>query len=333
MSKVHALRRRLLAALAAAPLALRESGAQSAAHTGYPNRPIRVVLPATVGSTSDLVMRALQGPVGALLGEPVVIEARGGAAGKIAVDHVTNSPPDGYTVLVANNGTHSIVPAGRGTSPADLGRTLLPVTMLVRSPIVVAVNPRLKVDTLSALVERARAAPGALAYASSGAGSTSHLASTMLAKRAGIELQHVPYASSAAGVRDVLSGEVPVLFSQLGTIGTLVQSGQLRALALMAERRTPGFPDVETIAEAGYPGLEISTWYGLVVPAATPRAIIDKLHAAFVRALAEPDVRRTFTSFAMEMIGGTPEHFAAALEADARRWGELVREYGAAAEK
>jgi tripartite-type tricarboxylate transporter receptor subunit TctC len=272
-------------------------------------------------------------PVGTLLGEPLVIDARGGAAGKIAVDHVAGSAPDGYTLLLANNGTQAIMPSGRGTSPAELGRSLLPVTMLVRSPIVVAVNPRLKADTLGALVELAKARPKALSYASSGAGSTSHMASMMLTKRAGIELQHVPYASSAAGVRDVLSGEVPVIFTQLGAIGPLVQAGQLRAIVVMGERRLASFPDVETIAEAGFPGLEISTWYGVVVPAGTPRAIVERLHAVFVRALAAPDLRRQFATFGMEAVGDTPEQFAVTLDTEVRRWSELVRAHGDAGDR
>jgi tripartite-type tricarboxylate transporter receptor subunit TctC len=205
--------------------------------------------------------------------------------------------------------------------------------MLVRSPIVVAVNPRLKADTLGALVELAKARPKALSYASSGAGSTSHMASMMLTKRAGIELQHVPYASSAAGVRDVLSGEVPVIFTQLGAIGPLVQAGQRRAIVVMGERRLASFPDVETIAEAGFPGLEISTWYGVVVPAGTPRAIVERLHAVFVRALAAPDLRRQFATFGMEAVGDTPEQFAVTLDTEVRRWSELVRAHGDAGDR
>jgi tripartite-type tricarboxylate transporter receptor subunit TctC len=330
MSNLNFRRRRLLAALSASPWTLSRAVAQTAP---YPNRPVRIVLPATVGSTSDLIMRAMSVPVGTLLGEPLVIDARGGAAGKIAVDHVAGSAPDGYTLLLANNGTQAIMPSGRGTSPAELGRSLLPVTMLVRSPIVVAVNPRLKADTLGALVELAKARPKALSYASSGAGSTSHMASMMLTKRAGIELQHVPYASSAAGVRDVLSGEVPVIFTQLGAIGPLVQAGQLRAIVVMGERRLSSFPDVETIAEAGFPGLEISTWYGVVVPAGTPRAIVERLHAVFVRALAAPDLRRQFATFGMEAVGDTPEQFAVTLDTEVRRWSELVRAHGDAGDR
>jgi tripartite-type tricarboxylate transporter receptor subunit TctC len=286
---------------------------------------VRLVVSATVGSTSDLVARALASPVGALLEQPIVIEARGGAAGKVAVDLVSNAAPDGYTLLLANSGTLAIVPGGRGMLPIEPGKSLLPVTMLSLSPIVVAVNPRLPVESLAALVERARTQPGRLSYASGEVGSTSHMAAMIFARRTGVQMQQVPYPSTAAAVRDVLSGEVPVIFTQLGTIGALVQAGQLRALALAAERRVASFPELETVAEAGYPGTEISTWYGIVVPAGTTRAIVMRLHSAFVQALAAPGLRRQFATFALEPVGSTPEQFATTLDLDQRRWSELVR--------
>ena len=323
-------RRAFLKAIALSPVLLRESRAQDAA---YPNRPVKIVLPNTVGGTGDLIARTLAGPVGGFLEQPLVIEARGGAAGRIAVDHVSNAAPDGYTILLANNGTHSIGPAGRGTSPIEPGKSLLPVSMLLRAPLVIAVTPRLMVDSLAALIERARAAPGRISYASSGPGSTSHMAAVMLAKRAGIALQHVPYAGTSAGVRDVLSGEVPVIFTQLGTIATLMQSGQIRALAVTSERRLASFPDLQTVGESGYPGYEISTWHGVVVPAGTPRSIVAKLHTAFVRALDVPDVRRQLAGYGMEPVGDSPEQFAATMEADVRRWAELIRTHGVTAER
>ncbi|MEO7760860.1 MAG: tripartite tricarboxylate transporter substrate binding protein [Casimicrobiaceae bacterium] len=318
-------RRALLAALAACPIPLPTAFAQEAP---YPNRPIRVVLPAIAGSTSDLIMRALAGPLGAVLEQPIVIESKPGAAGRIAIDYVTRAAPDGYTLLMANNGSHSIGPAGNGTRAIEPEKALAPVMMIVRSPIVIAASPKLRIDSIAALVERARAGPGALTSAAGAVGSTSHMASAMLAKRAGIELQHVPYASSVASLRDVLSGEVALMFTQLGSIDAMLRAGGLRAIAVMAERRLTNYPTVETVAEAGYPGLEVSSWYGIVVPPGTPRAVVSRLHSAFARVLAAPELRKLFGSYGMEMVADTPDQFAEAIETDLKRWSEVIHRFG-----
>jgi len=294
----------------------------------YPDRPVRLVLPNTAGGTSDVIARLLAPAVGAALGESLVIDARPGAAGRIAVDHVAAAAPDGYTLLLANNGTQAIAPAGRGTSPADAAKTLAPVSMLARAPLVIAVSPQLGVDSLAALVERARTAPVRLAYASGGAGSTSHMAADLFARRAGIALQHVPYSGTAAAIRDVLSGEVPIVFTQLGTIAPLLGAGQLRALALTGARRLPSQPELPTVAEAGYRGFEISTWYGVMVPVGTPAPVVARLHAAFAAALAAPELRRQFATLGIEPVGDAPAEFAATLHADLQRWREFVRAHG-----
>jgi len=324
-------RRRVICALAAGPWCA--LGVRAADPGRYPNRPIRIVLPSTIGGTSDLVARLFAARLEDSLGQPVVIEARPGAAGRIAIDRVAAAAPDGYTLLLANNGANAIVPAERGFAAIDDPRSFVPVTMLARLPIVIVVTPTLGVGTLAELIAVARndtAKP--LFYASSGAGSTSHLAAELLFRRAGVRVVHIPYAGTSAAVKDVLSREVPVLFTHLGTVAGLVHAGQLRALAVTGDHRMVDFPDVRTVAESGYPGFDVTTWHGVVAPAGTPEAVSARLHAELARAVADPEVRRQLAAMGMEAVESTPEQFAEAMSIDARRWAEVIRRMGPVAE-
>ncbi|MGC1818149.1 MAG: tripartite tricarboxylate transporter substrate binding protein [Casimicrobiaceae bacterium] len=321
-------RRLLLCAIATTPWLGRAACAAGA--SGYPDHPIRLILPSTIGGTSDLVARLVGAHLELALGKPIVIEARPGAAGRIAVDYVANAAPDGYTLLLANNGANAIVPAGRHAPHVAPAARFAPVTMLARLPIVVAVRPALGIGTLDALIARARAAPGRLFYASGGVGSTSHTAAALLFRRARVQLVHVPYAGTSAAVKDVLAGEIPVLFTHLGTVATLIRSGRLRALAVTGNHRMADFPDVETVAESGYPGFDVTTWHGVVAPLGTPRRIVARLHDELVRIVAIPEVRRQLAYLGMEPVGDTAEAFARAMAADTRQWAEVLRTMPAA---
>jgi len=324
-------RRRLICAIAASPWCA--FGVRAADGGRYPNRPVRIVLPSTIGGTSDLVARLFAARLEDALGQPVVIEARPGAAGRIAIDRVAAAAPDGYTLLLANNGANAIVPAERGTAAIDDARSFAPVTMLARLPIVIAVTPSLGVGTLPELIALARsAAAKPLFYASSGDGSTSHLAAELLFQRAGVRVEHIPYAGTSAAVKDVLAGDVPVLFTHLGTVAGLVRAGQLHALAVTGDHRMADFPDVRTVAESGYPGFDVTTWHGVVAPSGTPDAVIARLHGELARLVADPEVRRQLAAMGMEPVESTPEQFADAMGADARRWAEVMRRMGPAAE-
>lgn len=291
----------------------------------YPIYPIHCILPYPIGGTSDLVARLVVARLGVVLGQPVVIEARPGAAGRIALDYVANAAPDGYTLLLANNGSNAVVPALQRANAIRPDLTFAPVTMLVRLPIVVAVTPALGMHKLADLIAQARDAPGRLSYASSGIGSTSHLAADLLFRRARVRLVHVAYPGTSAAVRDVLSGEVPVLFTHLGTVAALIRAGELRGLAVTGDHRMAEFPDLETVAEAGYPGFEVTTWHGVLAPAGTPNAIVMRLHDELVRILAVAEVRAQLRALGTEPVGDTPEQFASALDADRRRWAEIIR--------
>ena len=299
--------------------------ARAADEGKYPNRPIVLVLPSPVGGTSDLLARLIGVWLQEALGQPVVIEAKPGAAGRIAVDHVAAATPDGYTLLVANNGANAILPAGSDARAIDPAKRFAPIIMLARLPIVVAVHPALGVNTLPGLITLARRQPGVLSYASGGIGSTSHLAADVLFRRAGVRLVHVPYAGTSAAVKDVLSGEVPVIFTHLGTVASLIRTGRLRALAVTGDHRMAEFPEVQTVAEAGYRGFDVTTWHGLVAPMGTPHAVIARLNEEMVRAVGRPEVRSQLAALGMEPMTSSPEEFARALAEDVRIWSQVLR--------
>jgi tripartite-type tricarboxylate transporter receptor subunit TctC len=302
--------------------------ASASEDAGYPSHAIRCVLPSTIGGTSDLLGRLIAERLAQAMGQPVVIDARPGAAGRIAAEYVANAPADGYTMLLANNGVNAILPSGQGIAAGQLSKMFAPVTMLARLPVVIAVSPTLQVRTLRELLVMARSAPDKLSFASSGPGSTSHLAAALLFQRAGVRLIHVPYAGTSAAVKDVLSGEVPVLFTHLGTVAALLKSGGLRPLAVTGSHRMPDFPDVGTVVEAGFPDFDVTTWHGVVVPAGTSKRVILRLHAALVRIVADPEVRGQLAAMGMEPVGDSPEHFAAQIDADVRRWSHVIRVNG-----
>ncbi|HQR12381.1 MAG TPA: tripartite tricarboxylate transporter substrate binding protein [Casimicrobiaceae bacterium] len=318
-------RRQVLAVIATAPLSIaRSSGA--AGDAAYPRGPVRFIVPLPAGGASDFLARLTGAKLGDALGQPVVVENRPGAAGRIAMDYAAKAAPDGQTIFLATNGTSSIGPNQPVRQATDLNRSFTPVTKLARLPIVIAVAPTLGIDTLRELLDRARRAPGTLAYASSGVGSTSHLAAQLLCMRANVTLVHVPYAGTAFAVKDVLSGDVPIIFSNMGTIAGHVRSGQLRALAVAGAQRVDALPGVPTVAESGFPGFDVTTWLGVLVPAGTPAPIVARLHDELVRIVRLPDVREQMASASMEPVGNAPAEFAAELDADGERWAKVIRE-------
>jgi tripartite-type tricarboxylate transporter receptor subunit TctC len=310
----------LLAAANAAPAFAQNDG-------DYPVRPIRFIIPNTSGGTSDILARLIGARLSDAMGQPVVVESRPGAAGRIALDHMAKAAPDGYTILLGNNGTNAIVPIAQVSDALD-ETALVPVIKLASLAIVVAATPKLEVSSLRDVIERARRQPDSLAYASSGIGSTSHMAAALLSQRAGIKLLQIPYAGTASAVKDVLSGEVPLIFTHLATVATLIRAGQLRALAVTGLHRTAAFPDIPTVAESGFPGFDVVTWHGVLAPPGTPREIVIRLHDELARILAMEDMRAQLANMGMEPVGGTPEEFAADIRADRQRWATVLRDAG-----
>ena len=309
-------RRRLLALAAlAAPVGCL---ARLAAAAG-PTRPIRFVVPNAAGGSSDLLARLFAAQLAEAWGEAVITDLRPGGAGRIASDVVVKAAPDGRTLLLANNGISAIVPAVGGDGDSG-SAALVPVTRLTSLSIVIAVAPTVGVRTLAGLIELARRTPGYLSYASGGVGSTSHMAAALLSRRAGVKLVQIPYSGTAMAVKDVLSGEIPLIFTNLATVAPLLRSGQLRALAVTGARRVEAFPDIPTVAESGFPRFDVTTWHGVLVPPGTPSAVVARLHGDLVRVLAQPEIREHLANMGMEPVGNAPEQFEAELQADRAHW-------------
>jgi tripartite-type tricarboxylate transporter receptor subunit TctC len=315
-------RRRFIRDLAILVAGARAAPASAQGTGDYPARPIHFIIPNTVGGTSDILARLIGARLSDAMGQPVIVESRPGAAGRIALDHMSKAAPDGYTILLGNNGTNAIVP---GAQAAD-DSALVPVIKLASLAIVIAATPRLEVKSLTDAIERARRKPDSLAYASSGIGSTSHMAAALLSRRAGIKLLQVPYAGTASAVKDVLAGEVPLIFTHLATVATLIRAGQLRALAVTGLHRTAAFPDIPTVAESGFPGFDVVTWHGVLAPPGTPREIVMRLHAELARVVATEDMRAQLTNMGMEPLSGTPEEFAADIKADRQHWATVIHD-------
>jgi tripartite-type tricarboxylate transporter receptor subunit TctC len=298
---------------------------KSAAQPGrYPDHPIRFVSPSPAGGTGDLLLRLIGPQLSEVLGQPIIVENKPGAGGRIALDQVVKSASDGYTLFLATNATTLAAPTGSAAGGSDLRRSFLPVTKIASIPVVIAVSPTLGVSTLSELIDRARRDPDRLAYASSGVGSTSHLAADLLFRRAAVKLLHVPYPGTAFAVKDVLSGEVPVIFTYPATVAAHLRSGQLRALAMTSAHRLAAFADIPTVAESGYPGFAIATWFGVLVPIGTSPEIVRRLHAALVQVVALAEFRERLANLGMQPIGNSPAAFAAELDDDYRHRGTMV---------
>ena len=293
----------------------------------YPNRPIRIVVPFVGGTWVDAVARILAENLSEDIGQPVIVEDRPGASGSIAANLVAKSPPDGYTLLVGGVFLTTL-PAIKAPHAVDPLSAFVPITRWTNAPMLIVVNPLLKVTTLAELFALARREPGRVAYATSGVGTTPHLVAVMLTRRAGVDMLHVPYVNTNNEVKDVLAGEVPVMFTFSGTVDALLQSGQLRALAVTSRDRYVAWPTVHTVGEQGFGGFDVSTWSGALAPMGTPFEVVSLLHRKFARILRRPDVREKLTALGMEVDGADPERFAADINADLPRWTSVARSAG-----
>jgi tripartite-type tricarboxylate transporter receptor subunit TctC len=293
----------------------------------FPSRPIHIVVPFSSGTWVDSVARILGERLAERVGQPVVVDDRPGASGSIAADFVAKAPPDGSTLLVGGVFLTTLV-AINAPNAVDPLRAFVPITRWTNAPILVVVNPSLEVATLPELFARARREPGRIAYASSGVGTTPHLAAVMLTQRAGVEMLHVPYVTTGTAIKDVLAGEVPVMFTFSGTVDALIRSGRLKAVAVTTKDRSAGWPDVPTVAEQGFPGFDVSTWSGALAPIGTPSEIVHSLHRAFAGILQEPDVRERIAALGLQIDGADPASFAADIKTELPRWKEVARTAG-----
>ena len=302
--------------------------AGGAAAQTFPNKPIRIIVPYSPGGVPDIIARVVGQRVSENVGQQVIADNRPGAGGTIAAEIVMRAPPDGYTLLIADSSIYSINPNLNPKLPYDPLRDFTPVTLLVSSAVGLVANAALPIQNLKDLLALAKAKPG-MPYGSSGNGTSHHLAMELLKSLAGIDLTHVPYKGGGQVMPALIAGDVAVAFIGLNLVLPSVKAGKLKLLAIAKGSRTPLFPDLPTVAEAGVTGFEINTTTGLLAPARTPRDVIDKLNAEFVKALNNPDVRQRLTAAAMDSAATSPEQFAEVIRTETQQFGKLVRTTGA----
>ncbi len=317
-----------LRSLAAAALAALVPLAGLAADP-FPSRSVRFVVPYPAGGPLDTVARLLAQKVSASLKQPVVVENVAGAGGNIGAGVVAKSAPDGHTLLMGAVATHAINPSLYPSIPYDAQKDFIAVTQVAITPNVLVVNPALKATSVAEFIALAKSQPGKLNFGSGSTGSAGHLAGELFKSLAGVDMVHVPYKGAAAAMQDLIGGRVDLMFDNLASSLAQVKGGRIRALAVTTARRSPLAPDLPTIAEAGLPGFDISTWFGIFVPAGTPRPAVDRLHAEFAAALAAPEVRERLLAMGAEPVGNTPAEFAAFVKAEAAKYAKLVKASGA----
>ncbi|MCC6778821.1 MAG: tripartite tricarboxylate transporter substrate binding protein [Hyphomicrobiales bacterium] len=295
----------------------------------FPLRPITVLVPFPPGGSSDIVMRLLAQKVAESVHQPVIIDNRPGGAGNVAAMTVKQAPPDGYLLMMGHTGTHAINPSLYGDLKFDPTRDFQPITALISFNNILVVPAASPARSVADLVALARTRPEGLSYGSQGVGTGGHLLGELLARHAGVKLVHVPYRGIAPAVTDTVAGRMDMLFSSYISAAGHIEAGRLRMLAIAGGERHPRIPDVPTMAEAGFPDVQMQQWFGLFAPAQTPSAIVRKLNAEFVNALESEDVRSKVLPQVAVVIPGTPEALAAIVARDLVRLGKVVRESGA----
>jgi tripartite-type tricarboxylate transporter receptor subunit TctC len=301
------------AALATALAGLCLSGAAQAADA-YPNKPIRLIVPFAAGGTTDIVARVVAEGLGRELGQAVVVENRGGGGGSIGADALARSTPDGYTLGVATVSTMATNPATNPKTPYNPLKDFAPITNMVNVPNVLTVNPAVPAKSVAEFVALLKANPGKYSYASSGAGGIGHLDGELFKSLTQTDMVHVPYRGSGPALNDVIAGQVNAQFDNLPSSMPHIQAGKLRALAIAAPKRLPALPDVPTFAEGGLPEMDNMAWYGLVAPAGTPQAVIDRIHDATVKALKDPKIAQRLADGGSLVDGNTPAEYAAQIK-------------------
>ena len=301
---------------------------REAAAQAYPTKPIRIVVPYTAGGPTDALARIVGQKLGERFGQNVVIENKPGASGMIGADVVAAAPPDGHTILI-NASLHVITPSLYEKMTHDPLNDFTPITDVGSVPLILVVNKDVPAQSVNELLALAKASPGKLTFASSGIGASSHLAGEMLKTMTGTSLSHVPYRGSAPALNDIIGGHVSMMIDTSPASLPHVQSGSLRVLGVSTAERIPALPDVPTIAEAGVPGFEITSWYGVWSPKGTPKEIVGRLYAEISAMFKEPDLRERFAKLGATPGGRTPEEFEAFCRSERERWAAVVKASGA----
>jgi tripartite-type tricarboxylate transporter receptor subunit TctC len=316
-------------AAAAFAFALGSAGASGDAKAqAFPNRTITLVIPFAPGGSTSIVGRVIADRMSQLLGESIVVDNRPGAGGTVGTKLVAKSEPDGYTLLLGYTGTLAIGPSLYKNVGYDPRKDFAPIGMIGHAPNSLVVHPSFPAKTVAELIAYAKAHPGKVNFGSAGVGTVSHICGEYFAQAAGITLVHIPYKGTAPALTDVLGGHIPMAFAPIPAAHANVSGGLLRALAVTSASRSTLLPDVPTISESGLPGFDISLYYGLVAPAGTPRAVIDKLNKQLKAALASEEVKKQLSQDGTEITPGTPEDYAAFIDKDEKKWSQLLKASG-----
>ncbi|HWI14435.1 MAG TPA: tripartite tricarboxylate transporter substrate binding protein [Burkholderiales bacterium] len=308
------------------------SSAMAQTSATYPTRPIRMIVPSAPGSGPDIMARAIGQKLTEAYGQQVVIDDKPGAGGIIGSEAAAKSAPDGYTLIMANAGSHAVNASLYSRLPYDPVRDFAPITLVSSAPNILIVHPSLPVKSVKDLIALAKSKPGQLAFGSGGNGSTAHLSGEMFKTMAGIDIVHVPFKGSPSAVLAVISGQIAMAMPNIPPALPHVKTGKLKALAVTTAKRSAAVPELPTVAESGLPGYEATAWFGVLAPAGTPRDIIDKLNGVIVKSLRAPDMQQRLLADGAEAVGSTPDQFAALIRRDIAKWAVVVKSSGARAD-
>ncbi|HWK71268.1 MAG TPA: tripartite tricarboxylate transporter substrate binding protein [Burkholderiaceae bacterium] len=294
-----------------------------AAAQSYPNQPIRMIIPFAAGGTTDFVGRVIGEKLGEILGQPIVIESRGGAGTIIGTGVLARAPSDGYTIMLATP-DFTINPSLQPELPYETPKDFTPISLIATYPLVLAANSEQGIKSVSDLISRARAKPGQLNYASAGNGSIQHLCGAMLVDMAKLEMTHVPYKGGAPAAADLVAGRVSVLCSGAPPLDPYVKSGKLRILAVSTPTSHPALPGVPSIAESGVPGFDVTAWFGFIGPADLPKDVVKRLNDAIVKVMQDPDLRKRLSILGADLAGSTPEAMGSLINAEIEKWRKVI---------
>ena len=315
---------RTASAIVAAALVTVATATSAQNPASYPTQPIRLVTPFPPGGVTDVLSRILSEKLPERLGQPIVVENRGGAAGMNGTEIVAKAPPDGYTIVNVIS-SHAVQRYLYKQVPYDYLKDFEPVILYARSALAFVVHPSVPVNNVAEYIAYAKASKGGLPYGTSGVGAAVHLAMESLKQAANIPLTHVPYKGGGPAVQDVLGGHIPGVMLGLSTVGPHVKSGKLRALFIGSAKRHPEFPDVPTLQESGFPGIIADEWWAILAPAGTPKPIVNRLNQEITRVFTQPDVQERLLKLGVEFIGSSPEQVTEFLKSESAKWGEVIR--------
>ena len=325
----HTTRRTLLASLAVAAAGALPLGALA---QNFPTKPITIIVPFSAGGTTDILARIVGQGLTTELGQSVVVENKPGAGGNIGGSLAAKAAADGYTLFMGTVGTHAINQSLYKKMPFDPVKDFAPLSRVATVPNLLVAHPSQPFKTVKEMIAYAKANPGKITFGSPGSGASPHVSGELFKSMTGTDLLHIPYKGSAPAMTDLLGGQTSVMFDNMPSAIQHVRSGKLRPIAVTTAKRSPELPDVPTIAEAGVPGYEATSWFGMFAPAGTPKPVLDKLHAALIKVLNQADVKKKIAEQGGDVVAETPEQFAAFIQAESVKWGKVVKESGATAD-